>query len=86
MLSLARAFLATGVPAVVQSLWAVEDEPSSELLQIFHRHLRAGADPATALREAQLSFLRRTEADRRDASAWGAFVLVGGGEPLLPIG
>ena len=35
-------------------------------------------DPATALRAAQLSLVRHADPDRRHASAWGAFVVVGG--------
>jgi CHAT domain-containing protein len=78
VISLARAFLAAGVPAVVQSLWAVDDRTASELLLAFHRELLTGADPATALRTAQRGFLHHPDPARRHPAAWAAWAVVGG--------
>jgi CHAT domain-containing protein len=78
--SLARAFLAAGVPAVVASLWSVDDRATATLFQSFYRELRGGADPATALRDAQLALLRGTGPERSPA-AWGAFEVLGGSAP-----
>ena len=58
-LSMARPFLAAGVPAVVASLWDVDDTTSRRFFVAFHRNLLAGGDPATALRQTQLGFLAR---------------------------
>jgi len=73
ILGLPRAFLHAGAATVVASLRRVADEPTAELMAAFHRHLRAGAGPAAALRKAKL--------ERIDAghppSAWAAFVLLG---------
>jgi CHAT domain-containing protein/tetratricopeptide (TPR) repeat protein len=74
--SLARAFLAAGVPAVVASLWGVGDGPTALLFEAFHRRLRAGADPVTALRDAQLTLLRNRGPESSPA-AWGAFEVIG---------
>ena len=45
VLSLARAFLGAGVPAVVQSLWAADDEASEDLFKIFYPRLRCRRRP-----------------------------------------
>lgn len=75
--ALARAFLAAGVPTVVASLWKVDDQPTSRLFQAFHRSLRAGSDPVSALREAQIGLLRESEEDFGSPEAWAAFEVIG---------
>jgi CHAT domain-containing protein len=59
-MSIARAFLAAGAERVVGTLWPVEDEQSAALLTSFHRALRAGNDPAAALRAAQIQRIRHS--------------------------
>ncbi len=76
--SLARPFLAAGVPAVVASLWNVNDRATTRLLVAFHRRLRAGRDPLSALRSAQLELLRGPEASLRSPASWAAFEVFGG--------
>lgn len=76
--SLARAFLASGAPAVVATLWRVSDADSAELISEFHHRLRAGDNAADALRSAQLSALRKADPPRGPRSTWAAFQLVGG--------
>jgi CHAT domain-containing protein len=70
--SLARAFLSRGVPAVVASVWDVEDESTSALLVGFHEHLRRGSGAVTALRNAQLERLATDE-----VRGWAGFQLYG---------
>jgi CHAT domain-containing protein len=74
VVSLARPFLAAGVPAVVVSLWDVRDASTHELFGAFHRAFRARDDPARALREAQLLMIR----NGRPAHEWAAFTVIGG--------
>lgn len=82
VMSLARMFIDAGVPAVVASLWPVDDA-AHDLLLTFHRELRAGLDPAAALRAAQL----RTIQTRPDLPVliWGGFVSLGGLGHFLPV-
>jgi CHAT domain-containing protein len=70
---LVRGFLAAGVPTVVGTLWSVEDHISSELAIEFHEALARGADPATALRAAQLASLNSEDERRASPSTWAAF-------------
>lgn len=76
IVSLARAFLAAGTPAVIASLWKVEDAATAELFRAFYQRIGDGADPAEALREAQIIMLRRA-APGHAAASWGAFELLG---------
>ena len=75
--SLARAFLAAGVPTVVASLWSVADQTTANLFDAFHRHLWDGADPVDALRQAQLEMLRSGHRADRSPGAWAAFEAIG---------
>jgi CHAT domain-containing protein len=76
--SLARPFLAAGVPTVVGSLWDVDDRVAAEFFVSFHQRLRAGADPVTALRDAQMEALRSSDEGLRNPSAWAGFEVIGG--------
>ncbi len=76
--NLARAFLAAGVPSVVASLWEVDDRLTAKLSEAFHRSLLAYGDPASALRDAQLSLLHDSDEMTRSPRNWGAFEVFGG--------
>lgn len=66
---------ARGVDAVVASLWRVEDRSTGMLMGAFYRSLRAGANQADALRQAQLGLLDRGGA-WRNPLYWAAFKLI----------
>ena len=73
--SLNRAFLAAGAPAVVTSLWPVDDAASGALMVAFHENLRAGVHAAQALQRAQMTV--RSEAAWASPYYWAAFSLTG---------
>jgi CHAT domain-containing protein len=75
-LSLARAFLAVGIPGVVASLWQVDDQETAGLLQIFYERLRRGDDAATALQHAQLALLS-SSGTAHPGGTWAAFEVFG---------
>jgi CHAT domain-containing protein len=78
VLSLARPFLAAGVPNVVATLWPVGDRASAALFARFYERLADGATPAAALRDAQLALLRHSDAAFRHPALWSPFVAIGG--------
>ena len=79
MISLARPFLAAGVPLVVVSLWPVDSDSTAELMISFHRHRKQdNLSSAEALRRAQLEMLNGPDQRFHNPFYWGAFVLVGG--------
>ena len=74
--SIARAFFFSGVHSVIGSLWTVDDQATSRLMQAFYRnllvdHKRAGE----ALRSAQLKLL--ADPQTSSPSAWAPFVIAG---------
>ena len=75
--SLARAFLAAGVPTVVASLWSVDDEATARLFEAFHGNYQKTGDPVIALRDAQLKMLHSSNKKDRSPWAWAAFEVIG---------
>lgn len=73
ILGLPWVFLRAGAGAVVASHWQVADELTAKLMIAFHRHLRAGAGPAAALRQAKLELIDAGS----PPSDWAAFVVLG---------
>jgi len=80
--SLTGSFLAAGSPAVVATLWDVQDDAAAVFMEQLYAQLRRGLTPAVALRRAK----QRLRADPRwDRPAlWSAYVLVGHGAPVVP--
>jgi len=76
-LSIARPFLAKGVPSVVASLWNANDSASEALFIEFHKQRNAGENLASALRKAQLSLLNSDNSYYHSPKIWAPFVLFG---------
>jgi CHAT domain-containing protein len=83
---LVRPLIGAGVPAVIGTLWKIEDATAEALFVSFHQHYRKGEDAAVALRNAQLEMLRsENNAGFRSARAWGAVQVIGhGSSPFAP--
>jgi CHAT domain-containing protein len=84
--SLARPFLAAGAPAVVASLWTVDDDLTARFMARFYGHLRGNGAAAEALRRAQVDFLGGSDEQARSPLAWAAFETIGasGASPSVP--
>ena len=76
---LVRPLLAAGVPAVIGSLWDVDDATTEELMVSFHRHYEEGSDAAEAMRAAQLGLLSKSnhKPGLRSVLAWAPFQVIG---------
>lgn len=73
--SLAEAFWLAGARSVLASLWPVDDNSTSLLMETFYRRLRAGEDRAAALRAAQLAVM--SQPGYKHPYYWAGFVLFG---------
>ena len=68
-----RAFLGVGASTLVVSLWLVQDEVTTSLMEKYYERLRDGASRAESLRAAQLAI----KDERPHPYYWAPFVLVG---------
>ena len=73
IVGLNRAFLYAGTPSVIASLWNIDDEASSLLMEKFYTYLKEGKSKAIALQLAQID----TRVKYPHPYYWAAFVLTG---------
>jgi tetratricopeptide (TPR) repeat protein len=73
LVGLARGFLGAGAATLVASLWLVQDETTSWMMERWYARMRDGAGRTTALREAQLALREKYP----HPYYWAPFVLVG---------
>jgi CHAT domain-containing protein len=73
-LTLARAFVAAGVPAVLGTLPGADDDATRDLMIDFHRELRANVTAGEALSRVQRNALQQ---NGRRLGAWTALVIYG---------
>jgi CHAT domain-containing protein len=76
---LAEPLLTRGVPAVITSLWNVDDKATSRLLIRFYEHFHAGKDTASALQAAQLDLLHGEDVALQDPFKWAGIQVIGYG-------
>ena len=74
-LTMASAFTAAGARATLTSLWKVDDEATSELMQVFYDEVSKGRLLSVALREAQQRVAARPAYSH--PYYWAGFVLTG---------
>ena len=72
VIGLSRAFQIAGVPRVVMSLWSVDDQATSKLMQAFVKYLETQM-PSEALRQAMLEVRQ----EYSEPSKWASFVMFG---------
>jgi len=76
LISLARGFMAAGVPSVVGTLWKVPDDATAEFMTHFYLALlQENQPPAQALRHAQQTL--QNSLQWKDPHFWSGFVLMG---------
>ncbi|HET8796539.1 MAG TPA: CHAT domain-containing protein, partial [Thermoanaerobaculia bacterium] len=72
-ISTARAFLSTGVPSVIATIWPIDDRAAADFFPRVHRHLARGLPAAEALRSAQLECIR----EKTTPFLWAAVQVIG---------
>ena len=81
LVGLSWAFVRAGAHNVIAALWEVSNAPSTaQLMDVFYKGLSRGEDPASALREAKLTFLRSPSANSvfKKPYYWAPFQLYTG--------
>ncbi|RBL89368.1 CHAT domain-containing protein [Chitinophaga flava] len=82
VLSLARGFALTGIPAIVTTLWQVDNEATYALTENFHHFLQQGMRKDVALQQAKLLFLKNNDSGRQLPYFWAASILIGDTSPI----
>ncbi|GAB2488361.1 CHAT domain-containing protein [Algoriphagus taiwanensis] len=80
--SLGNAFSFAGVKSLVMSLWDVNDQSTSELMDYFYEELGKGLEKDEALQLAQLRYLENNKGLRTHPYYWAGFIVQGENTPL----
>ncbi len=75
--TLARAFVNTGVPTILGTLWKVDDEASKELMVNFYSNLSDGKNKFQAMAEAQRLLIASNRSELNHPSKWAAYIVLG---------
>ncbi len=75
--SIARGFAIAGVPAIVTTLWKVNDQAGASIMEQFYLNLQAGNKKDDALRQAKLTYLQKADNLSSSPFYWGNYILIG---------
>jgi CHAT domain-containing protein/Tfp pilus assembly protein PilF len=75
--SLARAFMAAGIPSTVTTLWEVNNKATYQLTEAFYKYLSQGLPKDEALQKAKLEFLESNDKTYRLPYYWAANIVLG---------
>jgi CHAT domain-containing protein len=76
VMSLGRAFMASGAESVTVSLWEVEDTSTQILMEEYYKNLIGGKSKAEALSIAR-SYLFNKDKQFANPFFWAPFILIG---------
>ena len=84
IISLARGFTATGAAGIIAGLWDVNDETTAALMGSFYKVLSSGQNPATALHNAKLNWLKQQNIQQfyKLPYYWAGMVYYGDNNPV----
>ncbi|EJF55098.1 hypothetical protein SapgrDRAFT_3461 [Saprospira grandis DSM 2844] len=80
--SLARSFMYAKVPALLVSLWQVNDLSTAYLMQAYYKNLAEGQAKSKALQAAKLQYLSNAEGVAQHPAFWAAFIQLGADHPI----
>jgi CHAT domain-containing protein/tetratricopeptide (TPR) repeat protein len=81
--SLARGFVAAGVPSVAATLWKAEEQTIYIISDKFHKNLSSGMSKDRALQRAKNDYLKEDrDMTKMSPYLWANLVLIGDVEPL----
>ncbi|HEX6098453.1 MAG TPA: CHAT domain-containing protein [Thermoanaerobaculia bacterium] len=77
LVGLAWAFLRAGAEQVIAALWKVDDAATTKLMNHMYAQIRAGRDPAVALRDAKRALIHSGTSQQKPRY-WAPFVIYAG--------
>lgn len=77
VMSLGHAFIMAGAPAVVSTLWPLNDYSSHLIMRFFYQNIVAGLPKDLSLRKAKLTYLNAVSTNQQHPFFWACFVQSG---------
>jgi hypothetical protein len=83
VLSFARSIIRSGAASVVSTLWPVNDQSTSEIINRFYKNLTFGQTKSMALANAKKDFLRSCPDYQKHPYYWAGITITGNNNPLI---
>ena len=82
MISLAHAFNYAGSESILTSLWQIDEQSSTQILEYFYKYLEEGLPKDKALKLSKLDYLRSAEGRTLHPQYWAGLILMGDISPI----
>jgi len=81
-ISLARSFSYAGAKSIFTTLWSVNDQATSALVENFYYNLKQGMPKDQALQKAKTMFLAAGNHETSHPFLWSPYILIGDSQPI----
>ena len=81
--SIGRSFLSSGASTIVNSLWTVNDNATSKLIDHFYAEIKKGKSVDESIRNSKLKYLKNVGPESRHPYYWGGLVAYGNMKPIM---
>jgi CHAT domain-containing protein len=82
IISLARGFSYAGAKSIFTTLWSVNDQSTSIIIESFYKYLKEGKDKDEALHLAKLDFLKSADNNKAHPFLWAPYIIIGDTAPI----
>jgi len=77
IMSLARGFIYAGVPAIVLTLWEVQDQSGAIIMTSYYEYIKSGHRKDVAMQKAKLDFLGSANQLKSHPFYWSSYIITG---------
>jgi len=77
VVSIGRGFMYAGAPALLMTLWSLNDQSGAIIVEEFYKNISKGMEKDEAIRDAKLYYLDNVGSQYTHPFMWAAFVQVG---------
>ena len=82
IISSARGFSHAGAKSIFTTLWSVNDQSTSIIIESFYKYLKEGKDKDEALHLAKLDFLKSADNNKAHPFLWAPYIIIGDTAPI----
>lgn len=77
VVSIGRSFMYAGTPALLMTLWRLNDDSGALIIEKFYQNLDQGMEKDEAIRQAKLAYINQADPTAAHPFLWAAFIQVG---------
>ena len=77
-----RGFASLGIPSAITNLWAIDNQSTYRITEVFYRYLSAGMPVDIALQRAKLDFIKMSSKKNKLPYFWAGCILAGKSDPI----